>query len=170
MTWYAITRIDGVVLTTFETDRPASDFPDLEGQIFECAPDTQPGYHQYDGGFHARPKRTLDEAKAEARARIAAARWAAETGGTTAAGVPIATDDRSKTLISAAADRARRGAQTTFTFKGDDQRFVQIDAGAMMAIEQLVAEFVQGCFEREFALSGQIDAAQTIEAADAVAW
>ena len=170
MTRFAYVR-DGVVISTLSTDRERVSFKDIGPSLVECEEFVTDGmFYDTEMGFSERPKRSLEEAKDEARRRIAAARYQTENGTLAIGEVRISTDDRAKGLISAAADRARRGVQSQFTFNAAGVTWTKIDAATMIAIDDAVAEFVQRCFEREYTLSQAIDAAMTVEAADAVNW
>ena len=84
-------------------------------------------------------------------ALIAARRYTAETSGTVVAGMPIATDDRSKTLINGAALRAYRSTDYVLRWK-TSEGFVDLLAAQVLAIADAVSEHVQLCFDREDAL------------------
>lgn len=84
-------------------------------------------------------------------ALIAARRYTAETAGTTVEGMPIDTDDRSKTLINGAALRAYRNTDYVLRWKASDG-FVDLPAAQVLAIADAVSEHVQLCFDREDAL------------------
>ena len=83
--------------------------------------------------------------------RIEARRYTAEVGGTTASGMPIVTDDRSKSLIAGAALRATRSADYTLRWKTADG-FVDLNADQVIAVADAVSDHVQACFNRESAL------------------
>ena len=86
---------------------------------------------------------------------IAARRWLAETSGTTFAGMPIDTDDRSKLLINGAALRADRSADYVLRWK-TSEGFVDLTAIQVLAVADAVSEHVQLCFDREDVLLGAV--------------
>ena len=86
---------------------------------------------------------------------ISARRYTAEIAGTTIEGMPIDTDDRSKTLINGAALRADRNADYVLRWKTSDG-FVDLPAARVLAIADAVSEHVQLCFDREDALLGAV--------------
>lgn len=88
-------------------------------------------------------------------ALIATRRRLAETSGTTFGGMPIATDDRSKTLINGAALRAYRSTDYVLRWKTSDG-FVDLPAAQVLAIAGAVSEHVQMCFDREDVLLGAV--------------
>ena len=83
--------------------------------------------------------------------RIEARRYTAEVGGTTVSGMPIVTDDRSKSLITGAALRATRSADYILRWKTADG-FVDLNADQVIAVADAVSDHVQACFNRESAL------------------
>ena len=112
---------------------------------------------------------TLDEAKAAKRAEIAAARFAAETGGIVVGGAEIRTDRESQAMITGAALKAIQDAEYTCSWKAD-AGFVELSAPQILAIADAVRAHVQSCFDRERALLALIDAAGTPEDLEAVTW
>lgn len=110
----------------------------------------------------------LAAAKKDALAALADKRWQIENGGTTINGIPVSTDDRAKTLITGAADRARRGAQSSFSFKAANGEFVTIDAATMILLDDSICEFIQGCFVQEKTVAALILAAKSEEDARAI--
>ena len=112
---------------------------------------------------------TLDEAQDEARAKIAHARWAAETGGITLQGMTIRTDRESQALITGAALKAIQDAEYSCSWKTDGG-FVELSAPQILAIADAVRAHVQSCFDHERALCALVDAAETMEALEEIAW
>lgn len=117
-----------------------------------------------------RPEPTLDELKAIKRAAIAAARYAAETGGCTVDGVTIATDRGSQALLTAAVVSARLDPEFKTRWKCADGHFVALDAFQLRAIGDAVIAHVEACFAREGELCEQIDAVQTAEELASIQW
>lgn len=101
------------------------------------------------------PAPTVSQRRAQLLARLAARRWECEVGGTTLAGLPLATDDRSKLLLLGAADTARRDPDYTVTWKTADG-WVLLDAAALIAAAEAVHAHVQACFAREAVLHAAI--------------
>ena len=112
---------------------------------------------------------TLDEAKAAKRAEIAAARFAAETGGIVVGGAEIRTDRESQAMITGAALKAIQDAEYSCSWKTDGG-FVQLSAPQILAIADAVRAHVQSCFDHERTLLAIIDAAGTLEDLEAVTW
>lgn len=120
--------------------------------------------------LHPPPVPTFDELKAAKRDEIAAARYAAETGGCTVDGVMIATDRGSQALLTAAVVTARLDLEFKTRWKCADGHFVTLDALQLRAIGDAVTAHVEACFAREGELCEQIDAATTPEELDAIKW
>lgn len=116
------------------------------------------------------PKPTLDERKVQKKTEIAAARYAAETGGCTVDGITIATDRGSQALLTAAVVTARLDLEFKTRWKCADGRFVTLDAMQLRAIGDAVIAHVEACFAREAELVELIDAAETVEDLAAIKW
>ena len=116
------------------------------------------------------PEPSFDETKQHKRDEIAAARYAAETGGIEVDGVTIATDRGSQALLTAAVVTARLDLEFKTQWKCADGHFVTLDAMQLRAIGDAVIAHVEACFAREGELCEQIDAAQTPEELDAIQW
>ncbi|MFG0553978.1 DUF4376 domain-containing protein [Pseudomonas sp. yb_9] len=86
---------------------------------------------------------------------IAARRYQAEIGGIELAGLPIATDDRSKLLINGAAARAARDSGYTLKWK-TEEGFIDLPADQVLAMADAVADHVQACFDREAELQAAV--------------
>ena len=112
---------------------------------------------------------TLDDAKAAKRAEIAAARYAAEIAGVAVGGVVVKTDRESQALITGAALKATQDGTYSCTWK-TESGFVTLDAATVLAVADAVRTHVQTCFDAEAAKCMLIDAAQTAEDVEAVAW
>ena len=138
-------QIDGTIADGWavleEDSKPALDF----GEHVEPGEIRKEGDRVIRGWTVVRPTETEFSAIIEAR------RYTAEVGGTTVSGIPIATDDRSKSLITGAALRATRSADYTLRWKTADG-FVDLNADQVIAVADAVSDHVQACFDRESAL------------------
>jgi hypothetical protein len=119
---------------------------------------------------HPAPVLSFDELKTAKYDEIAAARYAAETGGCTVDGVTIATDRGSQALLTAAVVTARLDLEFKTRWKCADGRFITLDAMQLRAIGDAVIAHVESCFAREAELCEQIDAAETAEDLAAIKW
>jgi len=99
-------------------------------------------------------------------ARIAARRYQAEIGGIELQGLPIATDDRSKTLINGSALKALRNSAYTLRWK-TEEGFIDLPADQVLVMADAVADHVQACFDREAELQAAVaDGSITAEMLD----
>lgn len=113
------------------------------------------------------PEPTLDELKAQKKVAIGAARYAAETAGTTVNGVTIDTGRDSQALITGAAVAAMLDENYSLNWK-TTSGFIHLTAPEIIAVAQAVRAHVQSCFDREGELVALVDAAQTAEELDAI--
>ena len=115
---------------------------------------------------------SLDERKTQLRDALAHRRWEAETAGISVGGGEIATDRESQAMITGAFTRAQdklaQGqTEDTIRFKGMSG-WVELDIPTTMAIGRAVGDHVQACFDREYDLDTQIEAAEDDAALDAI--
>lgn len=99
----------------------------------------------------------------------AAKRWEKEVGGIEINGLTVATDDRSKTMISGARVAAMANSDFTTAWKGSGGVFVPLDASAVVAISDAVLAHVSNCFAIEAQVLADIEsgAITTVEQIDA---
>ncbi|MEN5103765.1 DUF4376 domain-containing protein [Brucella anthropi] len=99
----------------------------------------------------------------------AAKRWEKEVGGIAVNGLTVATDDRSKTMISGARVAAMANPDFTTAWKGSGGEFVPLDASAVVAISDAVLAHVSNCFAIEAQVLADIEAGAitTVEQIDA---
>lgn len=98
-----------------------------------------------------------------------AKRWEKEVGGIVVNGLTVATDDRSKTMISGARVAAQNDPNFTTQWKGADGSFVTIDAAAVIGISDAMLAHVSNCFATEAQVLVDIEAGAitTVEQVDA---
>ncbi len=97
-------------------------------------------------------------------------RWRAEVSGITVAGVPVATDDRSKMMIIGARVAATADPAWRTVWHGSDGQGYPVDAAAMVAISDAVQAHVNATFTTLSAVlsaieAGEITTQEEIEAA-----
>lgn len=97
-------------------------------------------------------------------------RWEKEVGGIEINGLTVATDDRSKTMISGARVSSMANPNFTTAWKGSGGEFVPLDASAVVAISDAVLAHVSNCFAIEAQvladiLAGAITTVEQIDAA-----
>lgn len=93
-----------------------------------------------------------------------------ENGGIVMAGIPIATDDRSKVLVLGARRRAEKDPTITTLWAAEDGNTYPLTAGMVIGISDAIGDHVDACFSvyvevraaiaaRTITTPGQIDAA-----------
>jgi hypothetical protein len=133
---------------------------DAAGIVISIAPD---GWHvsDVDGAQSIIDAFTPDaHVKAQALATIAAECAAViASGHTTAAGIPMATDEQSliRLVLTAAAATANKSAR--YKFKDRAGRWHTLTSPQVIAIQADVGAFAQRCVDYESALAAKIDAA-----------
>lgn len=83
-------------------------------------------------------------------------RWEKENGGFELGEMFIATDDRSKTMITGARIKADGDPTFTTPWKGPDGSFNRITAPAIIMISDAMLNHVAACFDKEEAISIKI--------------
>jgi hypothetical protein len=111
---------------------------------------------------------TLADVQAGLLNLAASCRYAAETGGITVAGLPIATDDRSKLLLSAAYAQAQANPSFSVRWKTGAGSWATITAAQVTAAYNAVVAHVTACFALEASFHDQIMAAADIPTAQAL--
>lgn len=94
------------------------------------------------------PEPTIEVLKAEKFANLAAHRYGWETGGFTLGNMKIATDDRSKNLLTGARIAADANPNYTIDWKTENG-WVTLSSAQIIAISNAVRDFVQACFNAE---------------------
>lgn len=154
-------------LVNFDGDYQAAGFWPITGEAPAYDPATQrisgPSYTA-DAGTQTVVRqwvveaKALDEVKAERKAALAARRYEAECGGILFNGAPIATDDRSKTLLNGKYRTAEKNPAMLHRWKSEAGEVV-LDSATVIAIGDAVSAHVQACFDHELDLIALIDAA-----------
>lgn len=115
------------------------------------------------------PLPPLDRAKATKLNALEAKRYAVETGGMMVGGVPLRTDRQTASIITAAYVSAKDDPDfQVANWKVGTGVFITLDAPTIIAIATALRAHVQAAFDREATLSGEILAAATHEAVDAI--
>ena len=113
----------------------------------------------------ANPVLTLAQRKEKMLSKLAEKRWQVECAGTTLGGSFVATDDRSKLLITGAYQQALANPQYSTRWKSGAGEWVTLDAQTIIAVYGAVFSWVQACFAREGDLSDLVQAVTTEEQA-----
>jgi hypothetical protein len=111
---------------------------------------------------------TLAELKTKKLSDLADLRWQKETGGTTFAGIEIATDAVSQTKYIGAVVGAQMDPSASLKWKISNGSFVTLDAAQIVNVAMAVRAHVQACFDNEADLRVLIEAAETQEELDAI--
>ena len=102
----------------------------------------------FDGGEFTAPP-PLPPEPVDLIAYASSKRWAIENGGFTFSGFNVATDDRSKLMISGARIKADKDPEFTTRWKTDSGAFITLDAATIIAISDAVLAHVDNCFAIE---------------------
>jgi hypothetical protein len=111
---------------------------------------------------------TLESVKIQKLAEIAEWRYTAEISGVTLNGASIRTDRESQAQITGAYTSLKNGFLASVNWKDANGQWVSLSLEQIEPIAIAVAQHVQACFDAEMALAQQVNAAQTIEAVNAV--
>lgn len=104
---------------------------------------------------------------ADALLRYAAnKRWEIETGGINLAGVPVATDDRSKIMIMGARVAAQANGDWTTIWHGSDGGTYPLNAAAMIAISDAVEAHLNATFATFAQVKADIEAGEITTTAE----
>lgn len=122
---------------------------------------------------------SLDAAKAQAKAKVAAKRWEVEVGGTMVpmdfgdsdqgiVNVPMQTSRETRANYIYAMLQAQADPTFTVTWKAIDESFVTMTAPIIQQVTVMVGAHVQASYLREEALYAEIDAAASVTALRAI--
>lgn len=143
--------------------------PDITKEVIDTAKVGKKGYPRFAEAIgREQPTKTVpvdDAGQPEAshpgmtlQEYAAAKRWEKEVGGIEINGFTVATDDRSKTMISGARVAAMANPNFTTAWKGSGGEFVPLDANAVIAISDAVLAHVSNCFATEAQVLADIEA------------
>lgn len=110
------------------------------------------------------PLPSLEDAKAQRLAELAALRYEMETAGIEVGGASIETDRDSQALITGAWSISQINPAVLIDWKTASGAWVQIDAATITGIAGAVASHVQTCFSQERVHAEAIGALTTAEA------
>lgn len=114
------------------------------------------------------PTPTLVALKAAKLAALADRRWRAETAGTIVNGMSLPTDEKTQAKLTAAVVASVLDNAYSVNWKLSDGSFILLDHAALITAAQGVRAHVQGCFDREATLAGEIAAAADAAALAAI--
>ncbi|MGH6999055.1 MAG: DUF4376 domain-containing protein [Phenylobacterium sp.] len=119
----------------------------------ECPDDVEPGWIRLGGEFSPPAPAPVNLV-----AYATDLRWRVETGGIVFAGVPIATDDRSKVMIVGARVAAVADPDWSTVWHGADGQTYPVDAAAMVSISDAVQAHVNSGFATFATVKAAIEA------------
>ncbi|QHI69871.1 DUF4376 domain-containing protein [Tichowtungia aerotolerans] len=148
------------------------------GQFYKIAPSAGQTLAQMRAeaeaaGYSLVTPSALEKAAMLKKREIASARYDAEFAGFTdpASGLFIRTDERTRSLLTAAKLRAQaNAAYLVENWKTADGSFITLDAPTIIALEAAVHDFIEAQFAKEAALVTQIDSATTTQEVNAITW
>ncbi|GJE42971.1 DUF4376 domain-containing protein [Methylobacterium soli] len=114
------------------------------------------------------PVTPLADLKAAKLAALANVRWQHEVGGTSLAGAPLASDEKTILYLTAAQASAKDDPGFSIRWKAGPGQFVTFDALAIDFAAMTARAHVQACFDREEALTTEILGAADRGALEAV--
>ena len=115
---------------------------------------------------------SLEEEKTRKKQKIASARYQAEHAGIVVEGVPVRTNLRTRTIVTAARARADKDVDN-FVFENwklGNGMFVDISGPQVIAIDEAIVAHVESVFAHEKELNDQINAATTVEEVALIVW
>jgi hypothetical protein len=103
--------------------------------------------------------------KEHLKSKLATRRWAAETAGITIDDLVYSTDRESQIKYTAIAVAISQADPQTWSvnWKTSDGQFITLNSTQMMYRTNIVMGYVQGCFNREYAIQSEIEACSTVE-------
>ena len=133
----------------------------------------------YDGAYYLlgwAPKKPLDQAKTEQKAKLNSARDLAEQGGFEYLGKVFDSDPISCQRISCAAQAlqavpaASDGTELTITWTTQDNSTIELNASELMGLVVALAAWSNSCHERATKLKAKVDQASTVELIESITW
>lgn len=147
-----------MVVERWIESNPTTEIDTKTGEVIEFREDKTVVVYQY-----ALPE--LENLKEHFKSKLATRRWTAETSGIAIDNLVYATDRESQIKYTAIAVAISQADPQTWSvnWKTSDGQFVTLNSAQMMYRTNIVMGYVQGCFNREYALQSEIDACSTVE-------
>jgi len=121
------------------------------------------------GGIAPAPVPTLAKLKADKLAALASARWQVETGGMDFNGYSVPTDRETSSIVTSAYVKAKEDSNYSISnFKVAPGTYIALAAQDIIDYGLALEAHVQGAFDHEASLAGQINAATDKAELDAV--
>jgi hypothetical protein len=150
-------------------DGPDKDMPEWLDDLIEV--DSPPLDHTWNWNFSTSEWSSPSTTTQDLLVYSGGKRWEKENGGFQIGGMHIATDDRSKTMITGARIAADANTDFSTPWKTPDGNFTRITAPIIVMISNAMLDHVDACFNKEELISADIvsGAITTTEQIDA-AW
>ena len=133
----------------------------------------------YDGAYYLfgwAPKKPLEQAKTEQKAKLNSARDRAEQGGFEYLGKVFDSDPISCQRISCAAQAlqvvpaASDGTEPTITWTTQDNSMIELNAAELVGLVVALAAWSNSCHERATKLKAKVDQAYSVELVESITW
>lgn len=151
-----------------------AEFPVAPGLQWVDAPgDAAHETHEFDGAaVVAKPARPIAEVREAKLVQLAQARDTAAAADVTVQGRTFAATERVRALFEQLGGRLRRGKPTALTavYEANGTPVSPVTSALIEAIEDAIATQAEAAWNKYGQLVGQVMAATTVEAVDAVAW
>ena len=112
------------------------------------------------------PVPTLPEWQEKLKQSVTEKRTLIENGGTTIAGIPIATDQQSQARLTGALSFTGRNPNRKISWKTSSGQFVQLTKAQIEGLVDGAGEFIAKCFDNEAAHYAAIDTLTTVATYD----
>lgn len=155
---YVVFNDGSMVVERWIESNPTTEIDTKTGETIEFRVDKTVVVYQY-----SLPQ--LENLKEHLKSKLAEKRWTAETSGITIDNLVYATDRESQIKYTAIAVAISQADPQTWSvnWKTSDGQFITLNSTQMMTRTNIVMEYVQGCFNREYDIQLEIDACSTVE-------
>lgn len=143
------------------------------------APTFDPTFYTWPGSGDPVP-RAIEDIRAALKNKVANDRWLTEQAGVTVGGVFFATDQKTRSVLTAAFAFAKADPGFSIpTFRVPEHvidgvpvaaDYISLTNGEVQAVALAVAAHVQSLYDTNKAIDAQIDALQTVQEAEAFSW
>ena len=144
---------------------------DETAYVLDDAADVSVGDKVRDGRIITDTTKDLFDHKWDKKQEIAAARWnAVNKEGVEYMGIRFHTDQDARLAILEAMAGLKERGELAAGWKGMGGEILPLTPEVFVGLTEKILTLKQVMFEREFALAAQVDAAETVEEVEAIAW